>query len=173
MPVTYIFSPNTKARSAEVNTNNVDLGTFSGCSLYKSIAEAYMTGAYRDLLFNSELFDTDSYHDTGSNTQRITCATAGYYLFSAIIQFAINNTGIRVVRFNRYNSAAVSQATYTKQSQAATAGGTANNYLNTQAIIYMNAGDFLITEIFQDSGVNVDLAGGVEGCSFCCEFLGI
>src|SRR3989304_437835 len=39
---------------------------FSGCSLYKSADEAYATGAWANLLFDSESFDTDSFHSTSS-----------------------------------------------------------------------------------------------------------
>lgn len=171
--ITNTFSANTQIKSAQVNQNFTDVRTFSGVRLYKSVDELYATGAYRDLLFDTEDFDTDSYHSTASNTQRITCAVAGYYLFSAVIQFAVNTTGIRVMRFNRYNSSSVSQATYHKQSIGANTGGGANTYLSSSGIIKMNADDFVIVEIYQDSGGNLNLIGGNEACSASCEFLGV
>ena len=39
------------------------------------------------LTFNTERWDTDNIHDTGSNTERLTCKTAGRYLIIANIRF--------------------------------------------------------------------------------------
>jgi len=52
--------------------------------------------------FNSERCDTDTIHDTSTNTGRLTCKTAGKYLISAFIEWANNGSGTRAmwVRLN-------------------------------------------------------------------------
>lgn len=47
------------------------------------------------LTFNTERWDTDGIHDTGSNTGRLTCQTAGKYLIIGQIEWATNTTGNR------------------------------------------------------------------------------
>ena len=49
------------------------------------------------LTFNSESYDTNSIHDTVSNTQRLTCQTAGYYLAVANVAFDSDADGYRAV----------------------------------------------------------------------------
>jgi hypothetical protein len=49
--------------------------------------------------FDSERYDTDSMHDTSSNTERLTCKTAGKYHIIGQIEFAANaGVGVRVLR---------------------------------------------------------------------------
>ena len=54
--------------------------------------------------FNSERFDSDAFHDTVSNTGRLTIPAGygGYYTVGADIEWAVNSTGIRItqVRLN-------------------------------------------------------------------------
>jgi hypothetical protein len=47
------------------------------------------------LTFNSELYDTDTIHDTSTNTGRLTCKTAGIYTIFANVAFNTNSTGYR------------------------------------------------------------------------------
>ena len=49
------------------------------------------------LTFNSERYDTDSIHNTSTNTDRLTCNTAGKYIISLTARFAAD-TG--VMQFN-------------------------------------------------------------------------
>jgi hypothetical protein len=55
---------------------------FSGASVYKSGTQSITRGTTTILTFDSENFDTGSYHDTGSNTSRLTTASTGKYLFN-------------------------------------------------------------------------------------------
>lgn len=58
-----------------------------------SIANATLTA----LTFNSERYDTDAIHDTGSNTSRLTCVTAGKYLIAGSCTWDANQLGNRGV----------------------------------------------------------------------------
>ena len=168
LTITNTFSANTQIKSAQGNQNFTDVMTFSGCLLYKSASELYASGAWANVLFNSESFDTDSYDSTSSNTQRITIATAGYYFFFATVQYAINATGIRAMRFDK-NSGTY----YFKKSHNSTDGGTANGYLSSSGIIYLAANDYVQVNFYQDSGGNLNIIGGdAESTTFGCQFLG-
>lgn len=55
--------------------------------------------------FNTEEFDTDTMHDTSSNTSRITCKTAGiYWVYANAIWNTTNNTGYRRLWLRRNGS---------------------------------------------------------------------
>lgn len=49
------------------------------------------------LTFDTELWDTDGMHDTVSQTERLTCVTAGKYYIHACVEFAAGNTGYRLL----------------------------------------------------------------------------
>lgn len=55
--------------------------------VYNSAAQTITTGTETTITFNSERYDTDTIHDTGSDTGRLTCKTAGKYLIIANIQW--------------------------------------------------------------------------------------
>lgn len=69
--------------------------TFHGCRL-RNTANQDVTGGNADAItFNTELFDTDGYHDTGSNTSRITIPTGlgGKYLIGCTLWFQTATAG--------------------------------------------------------------------------------
>jgi hypothetical protein len=49
------------------------------------------------LTFNQERYDTDAIHDTGSNTSRLTCKTAGKYIISGSWKLDANSTSYRYI----------------------------------------------------------------------------
>lgn len=77
-------------------------GTFVGCSLYNSANLAFPTGAEGAITMNSENFDTNTLHDTSSNTNRITIPTGlgGKWLFTVSIRTSANNACYITLRKN-------------------------------------------------------------------------
>lgn len=69
------------------------------CSVYASSAQSVSNNSLTGLTADSENYDNDSMHSTSSNPQRITIQTAGRYLVSATVSFALNSSGIRFVEF--------------------------------------------------------------------------
>lgn len=60
---------------------------FSGARVYRTTDQALSgTGL---LLFTTEVYDTDAYHDTGSNTGRLTVPATGYYHIGASIELEV------------------------------------------------------------------------------------
>lgn len=75
------------------NTDIVDNIAWIGedkpmCRLTKATTQSITSGSYTACTFDTETFDTATMHDTGSNTSRITFATAGIYLIGGDIQYA-------------------------------------------------------------------------------------
>ena len=71
---------------------------FHGCRVYNNANLSRNNADFATLLtFNTERYDTDAYHDTSSNTGRITIPTGlgGYYRVGAHVEWASNATGIR------------------------------------------------------------------------------
>lgn len=60
-------------------------GGYVGCSVYKSAGQAISSGSNTLQTFDLELFDTDAFHSTTTNTSRLTVPTgqAGKYLIVA------------------------------------------------------------------------------------------
>jgi hypothetical protein len=73
-----------------------------GCRVYNNTAITIPHNTDTALTFNSERYDTDTIHTTGSNTNRLTCKTAGVYSITGHVQFEGNGTGHRTV-FLRLN----------------------------------------------------------------------
>ena len=55
--------------------------TYSGCSAYRSSSQTLSGGAYTSIDWNAEYWDTNGYHDNGTNPSRFTipAGKAGYY----------------------------------------------------------------------------------------------
>lgn len=72
-------------------------GYTQGARVYNDAAISVTDINPQALTFNSERYDTDTIHDTGSNTSRLTCKTAGKYLIVGNIQWANITSGSREV----------------------------------------------------------------------------
>lgn len=63
--------------------------------VYNSVNLSIPHNTATALTFNSERYDNDNIHDTGSNTSRLTCRTAGKYHCFASVDFASHSGGER------------------------------------------------------------------------------
>ena len=71
-----------------INGKRVIEGYKEGARVYNSSAISCTAAEETKLTFDSERYDTDSIHDVGSNTDRLTCQTAGKYLITGQVAFA-------------------------------------------------------------------------------------
>jgi hypothetical protein len=73
--------------------------TFTGVSCYNSGSQTISNNTDTIVLFDSELYDTNTFHSTSSNTGRITIPTGqgGYYQFNCSVQFQNLSGGNRRV----------------------------------------------------------------------------
>jgi hypothetical protein len=62
----------------------------SGCRVTNSGAQNLADNALTAVTFDTETYDTDSYHSTGSNTSRLTAPTAGKYRMGGTVKFSVD-----------------------------------------------------------------------------------
>jgi hypothetical protein len=91
-----------------------------GCSLFHSTTQSVPNDTGTQLAANSESYDNDAMHSTVSNTSRITCQTAGRYLFTATIEYSANATGRRAANLFRNATTIVNGSNTTAINGAAT-----------------------------------------------------
>ena len=78
--------------------------TFSGCLVYNSAGFSLSANTTTTVTWNSESFDTDTYHSTSTNTDRLTIPSGktGYYRIYAYARFDTSSTGgIRQIGFKK------------------------------------------------------------------------
>ena len=156
--------------AANWNTDLVDniafLANPPSCRVYNSAAISITTsGTAQALTFNSERYDTDTMHDTATNTGRITIKTAGLYVVFALVEFASNATGYRQA-YIRLNGTTVIAA---QSGPAATSLGTE---LNPTCIYKFAVNDYIEVLVAQLSGgaLNVNAGGNFTpefGATWC------
>ena len=138
---------------------------FSGVSLYNSANISIPNTTHTTLTWNSENYDTDSYHSTSTNTSRITVPTTGYYRVTSqcILPAAGDATIMRILK----NGTDV-QVTYMD--------GDANTYALgfITGSFYLSANDYLEVSVWQNTGTSKDVFGGTNGyyTNFQVERLG-
>ena len=126
--------------STPVNTS------FSGARVYNNANISLADSTVTPVTFNSERFDTDGYHDTGSNTNRLTIPATGYYLIGCGIEYAANGTGDRIVTIRD------SSGTSVASESAGAATASQNTRLSPSTLIYATAGEWFEVAPFQSSG---------------------
>jgi hypothetical protein len=102
-------------------------------------------GDWNALVFNSEERDTAAEHSTSSDTDRLTAATAGRRTVICSVSFAASSTGYRFLRLKVNGTTALAPVNTMNTSTYVTR-------LTTAAHIYMNVGDYVKCEAFQDTG---------------------
>lgn len=130
----------------------VGAAAFSGARVYNNASQSISTSTWTSITFNSERFDTDSYHDTGSNTSRLTIPSNGYYLVGACLEFVTNTTGSRFARFWVDGTTRIGEV-----SQPPAAGSNPTR-LNPVVVYQFTAAQYVEVQMFQDSGSSRDSA---------------
>lgn len=139
--------------------------SFVGCSLTKSGNQSINDSTYTAITFDTELFDTDAFHSTVTNTARITIPSGkgGKYLFVATSDIAANTTGIRQAGFWKNGSIQKGQVALS----AASAGETK---ITVSAIYDLVATDYIEFYVYQNSGAARNVLN--DGTIFSCQYLG-
>jgi hypothetical protein len=135
--------------------------SFAGCGLTAS-AQSISNNTTTIVNFGTELFDTDSFHSTVTNTGRITVPSgkAGKYLLSFILQWQTPSaTGRRYGGITYYNSANAAQ--FSRYAEI-TPNSTSYPTLMGSAIIDAVVGDYFVIEVNQASGSAMDIQGNFD-----------
>jgi hypothetical protein len=142
--------------------------TFSGCKLYKSADQSCGNNADTDMTFDLELFDTDGFHSTSTNTARITipAGKAGTYAFTGQVNFASNSSGQRWVTVEKVGTGVIARTNLTAMS-----GDTM--WVQASGISSASVGDYFVLRVYQTSGGSINALGGYDSnTTFSATYLG-
>lgn len=134
---------------------------FSGCFAYASSGQS-ITSSLTAVTFNSESYDTDSYHDTSSNTSRMTVPSTGYYRVIGLVTTDGNAAARAQLRVDG-----------TTTISAVAVGNAAANYQNGALIardVYLTSGQYV--ELMGAFGTTQTTVSGVSGASLSIQKLG-
>jgi hypothetical protein len=121
--------------------------SYSGASVYNTAYISIPNNTDTVLTFNTENFDTNSYHDTSTNTSRLTVPAAGKYLITANVGFAANATGYRyaIIKKNGSTNVCTVNLNYA-------ASGTFDVQLSNSVVVNASTSDYFEIQVFQNSG---------------------
>jgi hypothetical protein len=129
---------------------------------YQSAATSIANGIFAGTnpLFGAEIWDTDGFHSTTTNTDRLTVPAGldGYYLITGNIRFAANSTGKRLVLL--YTVGSVSGLRANRASDSSNTGGASG--VAVSLLCHMNAGDYTYLVCTQDSGAALNTSGNFQ-----------
>jgi hypothetical protein len=130
-------------------------GGFVGASIYNNASQAISNTTWTTLNFNSEVFDTDTFHDTASNNSRITIPSGknGKYLIVAKWHFQGNASGSDRLGAFKKNGTAIG-------SYRGINGNSSSVGWGASVILDLVATDYIELEVYQDSGGNLNAFGG-------------
>ena len=140
--------------------------TFVGCSLYKSANQSINNTTTTVVTWNSEVFDTDAFHDTSTNTERITIPSGkdGKYQLIWIIEFPANGNGQRSASL-RKNGSFISYTNVPANANSAIK-------MYGSFIIDAVATDYFDVTVYQDSSASQDVVGALNYSAFQAIYLG-
>ena len=113
---------------------------------YSSVAQSIANTTVTAVLLDSERYDSNAIHSTGSATSRMTANVAGVYQITATVAFAANGTGERhlILRVDGTTNIAY---------DTRPAAGAANITAMTISTEYqLNANQYVEACVFQNSG---------------------
>ena len=135
---------------------------FVGCGATNSGTQTITNNTETDLNFNGEDFDTNGFHSTTTNTNRMTIPSgyAGYYRVNFLSYWDDNATGYRDVSLNK-------NGTLLKAYRI-------NPYGRALAfhhfIVNLAVGDYLTISVLQNSGANLSIVN--QTSQFSIQWLG-
>ena len=143
-------------------------GAFVGCRITQSpnASQSIATNTGTDLTFNSENFDTDGFHDTSTNTARITIPTGkgGKYAINAHVEWATNAVGTRNIYIYKNNTSSL--ASQFQSAQASDMG------MEVNTIASLAAGDYITLQVYQTSGGSLNVNKTDNAGYFSVTYLG-
>jgi hypothetical protein len=137
--------------SAWVALGGGGAAAFKGAWIYNNATVGVSNVTGTTLTYNSEYYDTDSFHSTSVNTDRLTIPTTGYYLVTASVYWAANAVGAREMQLQKNG---------TTIREANNAGSTVGEVQTISNISYFTAADYITLRVYQDSGGSVNSQSG-------------
>lgn len=156
-PLLRTYTPGDLVTAAFMNAINYAI-TF-GClqppqvECVQTVSQNLTTNTQTAVLFDTEIVDSDTFHSTASNTSRVTAPWPAWYQFTGGPAFAANATGRRGGQW-AINGTAVNATAALYPTTAS--GGCAVSLKPYRA--FLNAGDYVELDAFQDSGSTLGTA---------------
>lgn len=127
-----------------------------------SAVQAAANVTFINVLWDTEVRDNDATHSTVTNTSRITIVTAGYYTISGTAGWAGSAAGQRISRWAVNGTAVAGTETCANAALATTSA-----YRCTSTDLFLNVGDYLEMQIWQNSGGSLNTNIGSSTNSRC------
>jgi lysophospholipase L1-like esterase len=156
-----ISSTNTLTNKTISGTANTVTATFNGCRAYKSGVQSIGT-TLTALTFDTESYDTNTYHDNVTNNTRFTVPTTGYYRLTGLLNTdanAVARVGLRV-----------NGSTYIGTVAAGNAGASIEGGVLITTEYSLTAGDYV--ELMGYFGTTQNTKVGLNGTTFSIQYLG-
>ena len=137
---------------AALDTRVDAIEAFAGALVYRSTSQAISSATLTKITFNSEVFDTDAFHSTVLNTDRLTVPSAfngKRVRITACVVFDANATGSRYCAVKLNGSTAIGLPSV---AIAAAAGSNRSRMSLSSAPLAVSTGDYFELEVYQDSG---------------------
>lgn len=136
---------------------------FAGARVHNNAALTIPNNTPQAMTFNSERYDTDGYHDTGSNTSRLTIPTGkgGKYLVTAHVSWTANATGLRQLYFK------LGAGTVIATSQTFSVHATEPTRMSLSTVYDIAAAEYVEAFAQQTTGGNLDI---VVAAAYSPEF---
>lgn len=141
--------------------------TFKGVYAYIASDQTLSNNTSTAINYDTELFDTDAFHNNATNKDRITipAGLGGYYLIVVGAQWNSNSSGYRQITIQKNGSSNAMIFDYPGLSVS-------NSYIGKSAIVNLAAADYINALGFQNSGSNLALGGGAHATFFSVQYLG-
>lgn len=136
-------------------------GDIIGARAYNSGNISIPNDTSTALTFDTERWDTDDIHDLSTNTGRLTCVTAGYYLIIGQVSFDSDADGYRfvIIWLNETTSVA---------SQRLGANPSGATRVEVMTIYELAVGDYVELQVRHTAGAALDV---VAGSAYSPEFM--
>jgi hypothetical protein len=143
--------------------------SFVGVSLSKNASQSVANGVYTALTFQVELFDTDGFHSTSSNTERITipAGKGGYYLI--VGQVSMTGTG-NLTNVRRIPEITKNGTTNLKSADSPIGQDYPQGIV--LAIANLIATDYITLRVYNGTGAAFNVNDGVQDTQFAAYYLG-
>jgi len=132
-------------------------GTVPAARVYHNTTQTVANTTLTWIVFNSERFDTDTIHDTSTNTGRLTCKTAGTYLIVGNFSFPLNFNGSRQIRIRLNGATIIAITAMTPTSSAATDAD-----MEVSTIYALAVNDYVELGAYQTSGGTLTIAANAN-----------
>ena len=151
--------PNHDYSAGEVMTA-ANMDAYSNNSYFaqmrQTVTQTLSDGVFAAITFTTEDADTDGGHDTGSNTSRYTCQTAGWWELTGGVAFVASATNQRLLQWKK-NGTAIN-------GSGVRINGAANGNAMAARTIMVNlsVGDYVELFAHQNTGGNLDTLSSAD-----------